>query len=112
MIYAASEARTLLSTNADQTQPKSLPSVMDLVFSETPQIAPSRRSTYITPANLCYAERRKSGNIFTMTPGPHGATIEDIVESFRHSWKELERGVLVNINGKRLWVHVPGHPIR
>lgn len=54
----------------------------------------SIKAFYITPADLCYAERRKTGNIFTMTLDPHGATMEDIVGSFRHSWNELERGVL------------------
>ena len=58
------------------------------------------KAFYWIPANLAYEERRKIANVFTLSLGPHGAAIGDVVEAFAESIRELDRGCLLNINGE------------
>ena len=60
----------------------------------------SVKGFYIAPASLSYSDRRKIGNNFTLTLAPHGSSTEDVVLSFQKEFRELEKGVLCNINGE------------
>ena len=62
----------------------------------------SLKGFYMTPASLSYVERRRVCNTFTLTLGPHGASMQDVVQSFETKFQQLERGVLVPINGERV----------
>ncbi|KAE8164620.1 hypothetical protein BDV40DRAFT_310810 [Aspergillus tamarii] len=59
---------------------------------------------YIIPAGLCYKERRLLANIFTLTLGPHGASMDDIIMSFRSEFDKLSRGTWMSINGTKTLV--------
>ena len=48
---------------------------------------------YLTPASLPYAEHRREKNMFTLTLGPHGATMPDIVKSLESELQVFEKGV-------------------
>ena len=58
------------------------------------------KAFYLIPACLSYSERRKVANVFTLTLGPHGAQLKDVVEAFRKPLKELDTGLEMNINGQ------------
>jgi hypothetical protein len=62
----------------------------------------SLKGFYVTPASLSYVERRRVCNTFTLTLGPHGASMQDIVQSFETKFKQLERGILVPVNGEHV----------
>ena len=64
----------------------------------------SLKAFYLTPAALSYKERRKVANVFTLTLGPHGAKIEDIIGSISKSMRRLDRGVDLIINGEAKFV--------
>lgn len=58
------------------------------------------KAFYLIPACLPYEERRKLANVFTLTLGPHGAKIDDIVEAFRKPVEQLDHGMELEINGE------------
>lgn len=58
------------------------------------------KAFYLIPACLEYSERRKLANVFTLSLGPHGAKIEDVVEAFSRPVQKLDRGVQLDINGE------------
>ena len=62
----------------------------------------SLKGFYMTPASLPYVERRRVSNMFTLTLGPHGASMQDIVKSFETKFQQLERGLLVSVNGEQV----------
>ncbi|KAF6223757.1 hypothetical protein HO173_013218 [Letharia columbiana] len=57
------------------------------------------KAFYLIPACLDYAERRKLANVFTLSLGPHGANIKDVVEAFRKPIQDLDRGIELEVNG-------------
>ena len=57
------------------------------------------KAFYLIPACLSYEERRKLANVFTLTLGPHGANINDVVEAFSKPIQNLDRGMELEING-------------
>lgn len=57
------------------------------------------KAFYIIPVCLSYAERRKVANVFTLTLGPHGAEMKDVVEGFRKPIRKLDRGLNMEVNG-------------
>ncbi|RDW84612.1 hypothetical protein BP6252_02202 [Coleophoma cylindrospora] len=59
---------------------------------------------YITPACLPYHERRKPGNEFTLTLGPHGASMTDIVTNLEPGLVALAHGKTLRINGAEVMV--------
>jgi hypothetical protein len=59
----------------------------------------SLKGFYLIPACLPYFERRKESNVFTLTLGPHGADMADIVKCFEAEIQDLEKGITMNING-------------
>ena len=58
------------------------------------------KAFYLIPACLGYDERRKLANVFTVTLGPHGADIDNVIESLRQPIRELDSGLELDINGK------------
>ena len=58
------------------------------------------KAFYLIPACLPYEERRKLANVFTLTLGPHGAKINDVVEAFRKPVEQLDHGIELEINGE------------
>ena len=58
------------------------------------------KAFYLIPACLPFDERRKLANIFTLTLGPHGANINDVVEAFRRPIQELDHGTRLEISGQ------------
>ncbi|KAN0083034.1 hypothetical protein V8E54_002122 [Elaphomyces granulatus] len=59
----------------------------------------SLKDFYLTPANLPSSERRKEDNNFTLTLGPHGATMTDITKSLKLGLQVFEKGVKILVNG-------------
>ena len=57
------------------------------------------KAFYLIPACLDYAERRKLANVFTLSLGPHGANIKEVVGAFRKPIQDLDRGIDLEING-------------
>ena len=57
------------------------------------------KAFYLIPACLDYQERRKLANVFTLSLGPHGAKIEEVVEAFSKPIRILDSGVDLEING-------------
>ena len=66
----------------------------------------SLKGFYLTPACLPYLERRREKSIFTLTLGPHGAEMTDIVKCFEAEIQDLEKGVKMKINGIETMVNV------
>ncbi|KAL8755627.1 MAG: hypothetical protein Q9184_004742 [Pyrenodesmia sp. 2 TL-2023] len=63
------------------------------------------KAFYWIPSALPYDERRKLSNVFTLTLGPHGASMEDVVEAFYRDFRTLDRGGhLMEINGEEVSV--------
>ena len=58
------------------------------------------KAFYLIPANLPYEERRKVANVFTLTLGPHGAAIADVVEPFSRAIRKMDKGCNLEINGE------------
>jgi len=59
----------------------------------------SLKGFYLTPASLPYSERRKEDKNFTLTLGPHGASMTDIVKSLKSELQVFEKGVKILVNG-------------
>jgi hypothetical protein len=66
----------------------------------------SLKGFYLTPACLPYSERRRERSIFTLTLGPHGADMTDIVKCFEAEIQDLEKGLRMKINGVETMVNV------
>ena len=66
----------------------------------------SLKAFYATPASLPYTERRKLSNTFTLTLGPHGASMDDTVSSFESQLRGLERGVVFKVNHQNVLMNV------
>ena len=64
------------------------------------------KAFYCIPAALPYDERRKIANVFTLTLGPHGAEVQDVIACFRKALGELSSGVFLTLNGQRTLVRV------
>ena len=62
------------------------------------------KAFYCIPAALPYDERRKIANVFTLTLGPPGADVQDIVTCLRKALKELGHGVFLTLNGRKTLV--------
>jgi hypothetical protein len=63
---------------------------------------------YITPASLRYKQRRLIANHFTITPGPHGASMNNIVKAIQPAFRQMHTGVDVDVNGtKTLMIACP-----
>ena len=62
------------------------------------------KAFYWIPANLPYKERRKLANIFTLSLGPHGADIEDVVRSFVKLFKGLDHGCQMKLGDEIITV--------
>ena len=58
------------------------------------------KAFYLIPACLEYSERRKLANVFTLTLGPHGASLDDVVEAFHRPIQDLDQGIELDINGE------------
>lgn len=58
------------------------------------------KAFYLIPACLSYEERRKVENVFTLTLGPHGATIDAVVGAFSRSIRQMDCGLEMTINGE------------
>jgi hypothetical protein len=65
---------------------------------------PALKGFYIIPIGLFYSERRLLGNIFTLTLSLHGASIDDVVASFRSELDKLSRGTWMTVNGAKTLV--------
>ena len=52
---------------------------------------------YLIPACLEYSERRKLANVFTATLGPHGASLDDVVEAFRRPVQDSDQGTALDV---------------
>ena len=57
------------------------------------------KAFYLIPACLDYDERRKLANVFTLSLGPHGANIKDVVEAFSRPLRQLDRSTDLEVNG-------------
>ena len=58
------------------------------------------KAFYLIPACLSYEERRKIANVFTLTLGPHGANLTDVIEAFGRPIRQMDRGMEMTINGE------------
>lgn len=58
------------------------------------------KAFYLIPACLEYSERRKLANVFTLSLGPHGASLNDVVEAFDSPIQDLDRGIKLDVNGE------------
>ena len=58
------------------------------------------KAFYLIPASLSYDERRKLANVFTLTLGPHGAKIEDVIGAISRPVQELDQSIDLEINGE------------
>ena len=45
------------------------------------------KAFYWIPLFMPYDERRKLANVFTLSRGPHGADINDVIAAFAHLFK-------------------------
>lgn len=59
----------------------------------------SIKGWYVTPASLGYRDRRSPANHFTLTLGPHGASMDDTVDCLEPGLQLLANGTMLNING-------------
>ncbi|KAE8357875.1 hypothetical protein BDV27DRAFT_150949 [Aspergillus caelatus] len=57
------------------------------------------KAFYLIPAGLSYSARRQVGNLFTLTLGPHGAAVEDVIASFQGSFKDLISAFIMAFTG-------------
>lgn len=64
------------------------------------------KAFYMTLAGLPYCERSKVSNTFTLTLGPHGAEMADVVSSFKDAFRELMTGKWVLIHGEMTLVNI------
>ena len=64
----------------------------------------SLKAFYLIPANLPYKERRILANVFTVTLGPHGAHLKDVIGAFGKAIRALDRGQTLDINGEQTTV--------
>lgn len=64
------------------------------------------KAFYMTLAGLPYSARSKVANILTLTLGPHGAQMTDVVSSFREAFKELMTGKWVLCGGEMTFVNI------
>jgi hypothetical protein len=65
----------------------------------------SLRAFYLSPARLDYKERRQVSNQFTMTMGPHGADIEDIVKHMAPEVESMaEEGTMVDLEDDETYI--------
>lgn len=62
------------------------------------------KGIYLSPACLPYSERRRVHHQYTVTLGPHGARTADVVDSIADSFQQLERGVSMDVHGRRIRV--------
>ncbi|KAL9030964.1 MAG: hypothetical protein Q9196_000960 [Gyalolechia fulgens] len=59
------------------------------------------KAFYWIPSSLPYEERRKLANVFTLTLGPHGAIMDDVVEAFYKDFRALDQGgYVMDVNGE------------
>lgn len=57
------------------------------------------KAFYLIPACLSYDERRKLANVFTLSLGPHGADLNDVVEAFHRPLQQLDGATDLEVNG-------------
>ena len=62
------------------------------------------KAFYWIPANLDYSNRRKIANVYTLSLGPHGADIADVVSSLKGPLQRLARGVWMELKGVKRFV--------
>jgi hypothetical protein len=67
----------------------------------------SLTAIYVMPASLCISERQKSINAHTLTLGPHGSNLNDVVNSLRTGIEALDRGCILDVNGVKQPVWAP-----
>lgn len=60
----------------------------------------SLKAFYWIPASLPYHERRKIANVFTLTLGPHGADLKDVIRCLEDSCAELAKGTWIDDVGR------------
>lgn len=60
------------------------------------------KAFYLTPANLPYYDRRKTMNSFTLTLGPHGASMDDIISNMQDDLITLAKGIEMDIGNDTL----------
>lgn len=65
--------------------------------------------SWIPGPNLPYEERRKIANNFTLTLGPHGANIEDVVDAIAIPVHQLNEGISPNTNNRELYLYDARH---
>lgn len=66
----------------------------------------SLKAFYITLAGLPYSAWSKVANVLTLTLGPHGAQMADVVSSFKEEFKELMTGKWVLHDGDMTFVNI------
>ncbi|OJJ89334.1 uncharacterized protein ASPGLDRAFT_31034 [Aspergillus glaucus CBS 516.65] len=64
------------------------------------------KAFYMTLAGLPYHEQSKVVNTFTLTLGPHGAQMADVVSSFKEAFSELRTGKWVLCSGEMTLVNI------
>lgn len=67
----------------------------------------SLTGVYLIPANISLRERTRLVNIFPVTLGPHGTNIQDVFGAISHGYREVERGIQVEIQGEMQRVFAP-----
>lgn len=53
---------------------------------------------YMIPSNLPMRERNRLANIFPITLGPHGSSLDDVLSCLEPASKALEKGVMMQLN--------------
>ena len=66
----------------------------------------SLKAFYMTLAGLPYSTHSKVANVLTLTLGPHGAQMADVVSSFKEAFKELMTGKWVLHNGDMTFINI------
>jgi len=62
------------------------------------------KAFYWIPANLSYKKRKKIVNNFTLTLGPHGADVKDIINALTRPVRQLNKGISFIINNRELYI--------
>ena len=55
---------------------------------------------YLSPATLSYSNRRRLANHYTISLGPHGVSVDDMVDSFCSEFQSLDRGMTMEVHGQ------------
>ena len=67
----------------------------------------SLTGVYLTASALTLLERQRTKNVFPITLGPHGSSLNDVVKALAEGFQRLEQGCKLRINGEVNMVWAP-----